>query len=101
MSTKPKPRSKKQASVRQSVTIPAKLAVEVRRVAKERHLTTSRALVELAQRGIEAETQAREALSASYHRFMSEADPQRKEGAGKELIQAIFGMEAIAKDSIR
>ena len=39
-------------SVRQSVTIPAPLAAEVRRVARERNLTMSRALVSLAERGI-------------------------------------------------
>ncbi len=91
MATKTKARSGKPSSVRQSVTLPAKLAMEVRRVAKERRLTTSRALVELAQRGIEAEAEAKEKLSATYRRFMSEDDPERKAEAGKDLIRAIFG----------
>jgi ribosomal protein S12 methylthiotransferase accessory factor YcaO len=81
------------------VTLPAQLAKEVRRVAKERHVTKSRALVELAQRGVEAEAQARE--KATYHLFMSETDPQRKGEAGKDLIRAIFGAEAIAEDPVR
>lgn len=93
-------RSRKASSVRQSVTLPAQLAIEVRRIAKERHLTTSRALVELAQRGIEAEAHARENLNATYRRFMSEADPARKEDAGKDLIRAIFGTDALAEDSV-
>lgn len=101
MSAKPKSRARKASSVRQSVTLPAKLANEVRRVAKERHLTASRALVELAQRGVEAEAQARENLHATYRMFMSEADPGRKEEAGKDLIRAIFGADAIAEGSIR
>ena len=42
---------KKTRSVRQSVTVPATLAADVRRVAKERHVTLSRALVDLAERG--------------------------------------------------
>ena len=88
-------------SVRQSVTIPAQLAKEVQRVAKERHLTASKALVELAQRGVEAEAKARENLNTSYRVFMAEADPARKEEAGKDLIRAIFGTDAIAEDSIR
>jgi hypothetical protein len=83
------------------VTIPAQLATEVRRVAKERHLTTSRALVELAQRGVKAEAEARKNLSLTYRRFMSEADPERKDKAGKDLIREIFGTEALAEDSIR
>jgi predicted DNA-binding ribbon-helix-helix protein len=101
MSGKPKPRDMKASSVRQSVTLPAQLAKEVRRVAKERHLTTSRALVELAQRGVEAEALAKESLNAAYRVFMSEADPERKEEAGKDLIRAIFGTDAIAEGSIR
>jgi hypothetical protein len=69
--------------------------------AKERHLTTSRALVELAQRGVKAEAEARENVTETYRRFMSEADPSRKGEAGKDLIRAIFGTDAIAEDSIR
>jgi predicted DNA-binding ribbon-helix-helix protein len=101
MRAKTRPRSRKTSSVRQSVTLPAQLAVEVRRIAKERHLTTSRALVELAQRGIEADAMAREHLNATYRRFMSESDPERKGEAGKDLIRAIFGTNALAEDSIR
>lgn len=88
------------ASVRQSVTIPAQLAIEVKRVARKRHLTMSRALVVLAQRGVEAEAAARENLNATYRRFMSAADPKQKDEAGKDLIRAIFGKDAIAEDSI-
>jgi len=44
-------------SVRQSVTIPAGLASEVRRTAKEQHVTMSRALVALAERGVRAEAE--------------------------------------------
>ncbi len=86
-------------AVRQSVTIPAPLAGEVRRVAKERHLTMSRALVVLAERGLRAETEARENLKAAYRRFMKEQEPARKEEAGKDLIRAIFGKDAIAEDT--
>lgn len=84
------------ASVRQSVTIPAQLAIEVQRVAKKQHLTMSRALVVLAQRGVDAESAARDHLKTTYRQFMSEADPARKAEAGKDLIRAIFGKDAIA-----
>ena len=46
---------RRSASVRQSVRIPAHPAREVRRVAKERNVTMSRALVTLAERGVAAE----------------------------------------------
>src|SRR5580658_8133879 len=100
MNSRAKPHSRKASSVRQSVTIPAQLAREVRRVAKERRLTASRALVELAQRGVEAEAEARANLDATYRRFMSEADPKRKGEAGKDLIRAIFGKESLADDPV-
>jgi hypothetical protein len=60
----------------------------------------SRALVMLAQRGVDAEAAARKSLNATYRRFMSESDPVRKNEAGKDLIRAIFGKDAIAEDSI-
>jgi hypothetical protein len=101
MKAKAKPSSSTALSVRQSVTIPHQLAVKVRRVAKERHLTMSRALVELAQRGIEAEAEARENLNTTYRRFMAETEAERKNEAGEDLIRAIFGPDALAKDPIR
>jgi hypothetical protein len=36
-----------------------------------------------------------------YNRFLAENDPTRKNEAGKDLIRAIFGKDAIAEDSIR
>jgi hypothetical protein len=89
------------ASVRQSVTMPAHLAREVRRVAKERNVTMSRALVTLAERGVEAEATARAKLTAAYEQFMAEGDPARKSEVGEDLIRAIFGGAAIAKDPLR
>ena len=85
-------------SIRQSVTIPAPLAVEVQRVAKERKVTVSRALVTLAERGVQAEAEGRAKLTAAYHEFMANPTDSK---AGEELITAIFGRDAIAKDPIR
>jgi hypothetical protein len=44
----------------------------------------SRALVMLAQRGVDAEAAARKSLNATYRRFMSEGDPVRKNEAVAE-----------------
>src|ERR1039457_3831532 len=100
MKSRTKTPSRTAASVRQSVMIPAQLAIEVERVAKKKHFTMSRALVELAQRGVDAEAAARDHLNATYRRFMSEADPELKGEAGKDLIRECFGSDAIAEDSI-
>jgi hypothetical protein len=70
-------------------------------VATARHLTMSRALVSLAERGVQAEQDAKENLKTTYQRFMGEQEPARKNEAGKDLIRAIFGNEAIAEDKIR
>jgi hypothetical protein len=87
--------------LRQSVTIPAPLAAEVRRVASERRLTVSRALVSLAERGVRAEQDARKNLQSSYERFLKEKEPAKKNEAGKDLVRAIFGEKAIAEDQVR
>ena len=92
---------RKTSSLRQSVTIPAQLAREVRRVAKERNVTMSRALVTLAERGVEAEAAAREKLATAYENFMAERDPAKKSKVGEDLIRAIFGRAAIAEDPLR
>jgi hypothetical protein len=98
--SQPKTSSRNVKPVRQSVTIPASLVVEVRRVAKERHLTISRALVSLAEPGLRAELGAKEHLKATYRQFLDEQEPVNKDEAGKDLIRVAFGMDAIAEDTI-
>lgn len=83
-----------------SMTIPPALAAEVRRVAKARHITMSHALVSLVERGIQAERDAKAALKEDYERLMGEREPRRKEEAGKDLIRAIFGKDALAEDPV-
>lgn len=87
--------------MRQSVTVPADLAVEVRRIAKQRSLTMSRALVLLAERGVRAEREAKQDLKSAYERFITEREPSKKDKAGKDLIRVIFGKNAIAEDPVR
>jgi hypothetical protein len=87
-------------ALRQSVSIPAPLAVEVRRVAKERQLTISRALVTLAERGVRAEQDAKENLKSAYRRFLKEKEPSKKDEAGRDMIRAIFGKDSIAEDPV-
>ncbi len=72
----------------------------MRRVAKQRHVTMSRALVDLAARGVRAEAEAKQELKVAYCNFVEEAEPKRKNAAGRNLIRAIFGKNSIAEDSI-
>ena len=87
-------------ALRQSVSIPAPLAAEVRRVAKERRLTMSRALVTLAERGVRAEEDAKRDLRTAYRRFLKEQEPSKKEEAGRDLIRAVFGRSNAAEMNI-
>ena len=80
--------------------MPAVLAREVRRLAKERKVTMSRALVTLAERGVEAEAAARAKLTAAYDQFMAEGDPAKKSEVGEDLIRSIFGSGAIVEDPL-
>ena len=64
-------------------------------------VTASRAVVALAERGVAAEAAAQEKLTASYHRFLEENEPLRKDEAGRDLIRAIFGKDAISGDPVR
>ncbi len=92
---------RKPRAIRQSVAIPAPLAKELRRVARERHLTVGRALVALAEKGVQAEREAEQNLKLSYRRFLKEPDKAKKSKAGKDLIRAIFGKDAIAEDPVQ
>jgi hypothetical protein len=60
----------------------------------------SRALVSLAERGVQAENDAKENLRVSYERFMGEQEATRKDEVGKDLIRTIFGKDAIAEDPL-
>ena len=60
----------------------------------------SRALVVLAERGVSAEAEAKQQLKTAYRNFVKEVEPERKNEAGRDLIRAIFGKDAIAEDSV-
>jgi hypothetical protein len=99
--TRRKPAAKRASrSIRQSVTISASLAHDVTHVAKERKVTMSRALVTLAEQGVEAEAAERARLAVAYEQFMDTEDTARKNEVGQQLIQAIFGKTAIAEDPL-
>jgi hypothetical protein len=63
-------------------------------------VTMSRALVVLAEHGVRAESEAKRQLRAAYRNFVEEAEPERKNEAGRDLIRAIFGRDSIAEDSV-
>ena len=81
----------KENAVRQSVTLPAKVANQVRSMAKRRRLSANRMLVELVEEGIEAQKQKEKAFFELAERFRSASDPKDVERLGEELGQMVFG----------
>jgi hypothetical protein len=47
------------------------------------------------------EQNAKDRLDDTYREFLKERDIAKKDDAGKNLIRAIFGKDAIAEDSVR
>ena len=78
-------------AVRQSVTLPPKLAKQVRGMAKNRRLSKNRILLELIENGIEAQSRKQQQFIALAERFRSETDPEVANRLGDELGRMIFG----------
>jgi hypothetical protein len=81
----------KEKTVRQSVTLPAKVATQVRSMAKRRRLSANRMLIELVEEGLEAKQQKEKAFFELAERFRAAADPKEVERLGEELGQMVFG----------
>jgi len=81
----------KEKTVRQSVTLPAKVATQVRSMAKRRRLSANRMLIELVEEGLEAKQQKEKAFFELAERFRSAADPKEVERLGEELGHMVFG----------
>ena len=77
-------------AVRQSVSLPSKVAKQVRTMAKRRSLSTSRMLVELVEEGIELEKQREKRFFELAKRFRSATDPDEIARLGDELGKMAF-----------
>jgi hypothetical protein len=81
----------KEKTVRQSLTLPAKVATQVRSMAKRRRLSAKRMLIELVEEGLEAKQQKEKAFYELAERFRVASDPKEVERLGEELGQMVFG----------
>ncbi len=77
--------------VRQSVTLPAGVARQIRSMAKSRCLSANRVLVELVEEGIEARKRKEKAFFELAERFRAATDPKEAERLGDELGRMVFG----------
>ncbi len=78
-------------TVRQSVSLPANVAAQVRTLAKIRRLSSNRMLVELIENGIEAEKRKQQEFFELAERFRNATDPQEAKRLGDELGRMVFG----------
>ena len=80
-----------QRTVRQSVSLPAKMALQVRAMAKTRRLSATRMLVELIEHGIETEKRKQREFFELAERFRTEKDPEAARRLGDQLGRMVFG----------
>jgi hypothetical protein len=78
-------------TVRQSVSLPVKVATQVRAMAKTRRLSATRMLVELIENGIETEKRKQQEFFDLAERFRNEKDPDAAKRLGDELGRMVFG----------
>jgi hypothetical protein len=77
-------------AVRQSISLPAKVAAQVRTLARTRRLSANRMLVELIENGIAAEKQKQQRFSDLAERFRSATDPKEVKRLGDQMGRMIF-----------
>jgi hypothetical protein len=80
-----------QKTVRQSVSLPVKVATQVRAMAKTRRLSATRMLVELIENGIETEKRKQQEFFDLAERFRNEKDPDAAKRLGDQLGRMVFG----------
>ncbi len=78
-------------TIRQSVTLPVKVASQVRAMAKRRKLSASRMLVELLEEGIESRKAKEKAFFELAERFRQAENPGEAARLGEELGKMVFG----------
>ena len=78
-------------AVRQSVSLPAKTAAQVRSLAKTRKVSSNRMLVELIENGIEAEKHKQQEFFELAEQFRNATDPEEAKRLGEALGRMVFG----------
>lgn len=78
-------------AVRQSVSLPANVAAQVRNLAKARRLSANRMLLELIENGMEAEKRKQQEFFDLAERFRSATDPAEVKRLGDQMGRMVFG----------
>jgi len=83
--------AKTEKSVRQSVSLPHRIAKRVRAIAKTRKTSANRVLVDLIEAGIRSKETEKELFFALTNRLSESTDPSERERIKKELARMTFG----------
>ncbi len=78
-------------SVRQSVSLPSRIAKRVRAIARARRTSASRVLVDLIETGLESKEAEKARFFELARRFKEASDPAQSERLREELASMIFG----------
>lgn len=78
-------------TIRQSVSLPAGVAAQVRSLARTRKLSANRILVELIEGGMEAQKRKQQQFFELAERFRETTDPEEAKRLGDELGRIVFG----------
>jgi hypothetical protein len=78
-------------AIRQSISLPAGVAAQVRSLAKARRLSANRMLLELIEEGMEAQKRKQQQFFDLAERFRSASDPEEAKRLGDELGRMVFG----------
>ena len=84
-------RATTQRTVRQSISLPANMAAQVRKMAKTRKLSANRMLMELIENGIAIEKRKQQEFFELADRFRKESDPEIAKRLGDQLGRMVFG----------
>jgi len=77
--------------IRQSVSLPAATARQIRSLAKKRRLSANRIIVELVEEGMEAQKRKQKEFKGLAERYRAATDPQEVARLGDELGRMVFG----------
>jgi hypothetical protein len=83
--------AKAEKSVRQSVSIPTRIAKRVRAIAKTRKTSANRVLVDLIEAGIQSKEAEKERFFALASRLSESSNPAERQRLKKELARMTFG----------
>jgi len=83
--------AKAKASIRQSVSLPSRVAKHVRAIAKGRKTSTNRVLVDLIEAGLQSKQAEKERFFALANRLTESVDPAERQRIKEELACMTFG----------